>query len=580
MPGFDVGPVFWCEWRRASRERWFYAGRCFVVGGLLAGLAAVCWSASYRLDLRQSSTISMAREWCFKIIVLTQLSMLLLVAPASTAGAFSTEIARGHVFLMLVTGLTPAEIVCGTLFARLLPVLSSVACVVPVLVLSSQLAGISLLDLAHLEIVTTGAAVLGCTLALTLSIGARRLHETLMATYVILLGWVLGYPVLFMIGLTSVGYLIPGWLTRWSQDINPYWLLKEPGPIGGRYAWHEPWIFLAGTVALSIGLVALATWRLRPSALAVAEVAPSRRWLSRLVRNRPLVNLDSHPVFWRECRLQQPSRWIGLLWQSYVVGAVLFTSLAVWECTIKGPKPPVWAGLFNGFQAAVGLLLLSVVTPAALAEDRARGSLELLLSTPISTRSLVLSKWCAYYRAVPALAFLPAVVAIAHAFARDRWVGVALAAGMVLAQGAAITSLGIALATWVPRVDRALILSATMSVIVTVAWAPLAFLFFQGNSLSLGLASASPLLGVALLTTSMVQASNAEWSVRAGWAAFWIITFSAAAIGLLWAALASFDRCVGRIGPRAGAIRLQISRPARALRFTHRFRSSKSRPAL
>ena len=128
------------------------------------------------------------------------------------------------------------------------------------------------------------------------------------------------------------------------------------------------------------------------------------------------------------------SRWIGLLWRSYVVGAVLFTSLAVWECTTKGPRPPVWAGLFNGFQAAVGLLLLSVVTPAALAEDRARGGLELLLSTPISTRSLVLSKWCAYYRAVPALAFLPAVVAIAHASARGRWLGTVLAAAMVLAK--------------------------------------------------------------------------------------------------------------------------------------------------
>ena len=266
MPGFDVGPVFWCEWRRASRGRWFYAGRCFVVGGLLAGLAAVCWSVSYRFDLTEASTINTAREWCFKIVVLTQLSMLLLVAPASTAGAFSTEIARGHIFLMLVTGMTPIEIVCGTLFARLLSVLSSVACVVPVLVLSSQLAGIPLWDLAHLEIVTAGSAVLGCTLALTLSIGARRLHETLMATYVILLGWVLAYPVLFMIGLTSVGYLIPGWLIRWSQDVNPYWLLKEPTTIVGRYASHEPWMFLAGTISLSIGLVAIAAWRLRPSA--------------------------------------------------------------------------------------------------------------------------------------------------------------------------------------------------------------------------------------------------------------------------------------------------------------------------
>src|SRR5262249_31915718 len=124
MLKLDIGPVFWCERRRASQDRWFYAARAALVGGLFAALAAVCWAASKNFDLTQSSSIGLTRDWCYRIVVLAQISMLLLVAPASTAGAFSTEIARGHVFLMLVTGLTPAEIVCGTLCARLLSVLS------------------------------------------------------------------------------------------------------------------------------------------------------------------------------------------------------------------------------------------------------------------------------------------------------------------------------------------------------------------------------------------------------------------------------------------------------------------------
>ena len=115
---------------------------------------------------------------------------------------------------------------------------------------------------------------------------------------------------------------------------------------------------------------------------------------------------------------------------------------------------------------------------------------------------------------------------------------------------------------------------------MTVAWVPLAFLFFQGNSVSLGLASASPLLGIALLTTSMVQASTAEWSVRgSGWAAFWVVTFGGVALGLLWAALASFDRCVGRIGPRARAMTSQEGRSALTSPVTFWRRSGKFRPA-
>jgi hypothetical protein len=546
MLKFDIGPVFWCEWRRASRERWFYAGRTALVGALLAGLAAVSWAAPNRLELTHSGSIALARDWCYRIIVLTQISMLLLVAPAATAGAFSTEIARGHVFLMLVTGLTPREIVCGTLCARLLPVLSGVACVFPILVLASSLVGISLLDLVNVEVVTAGTAVLACTLALTLSIGARRLHETLMATYVILLGWVLALPVLFMIGLTSVGHFIPLWLSRSSRDVNPYYIVREPTSIAWPYAPHEPWVFFAVSIALALALALVASCRLRPSALAGTQASSSRGWFARLMRSSPFVSLDAYPVFWRECRLQQPSRWIGLLWRLYVLGAAFFSALAVWECATKGPRLTGWASLFNGFQAAVGLLLLSVIVPAALAEDRARGSLEVLLSTPIPTRSIVLSKWCAYYRAVPAMAILPTIVAMAHARATERWAGVVLLAALVLAQGTAVTSLGIALATWVPRVDRALILSATVMVIATVAWVPLSLVLFQGNSVGLGLASASPFLGVGLLTTSMAQANQAEWSLRVGWAAFWIVFYLSLGFSLLYAALASFDRCVGR----------------------------------
>jgi hypothetical protein len=161
------------------------------------------------------------------------------------------------------------------------------------------------------------------------------------------------------------------------------------------------------------------------------------------------------------------------------------------------------------------------------------------------------------------MALLPAVVAFAHHGARERWLGAVLVAALILAQGAAVTSLGIALAIWVRRVDRALILSATVMVLMTVAWIPLAFVLFNGNSRSLGMASASPFLGVGLLTVSTAQATPAEWSMRAGWAASWVLTYSAIGLGLLWAALASFDRCVGRVGGRsrpAGSLAIQSAR--------------------
>jgi ABC-type transport system involved in multi-copper enzyme maturation permease subunit len=552
MNGFGLGPVFWCEWRRVSRQWWFYALRSLLVCGLWLGFCVVGLLTASRLNQAQVGDQARVGEWMFGVVVAGQLSIVLLAGPASAAGAFCTELARGHVRLMLVSGMRSNEIVFGTLCARLLPLLGAVACVLPVLALASSLGGVPPELLLRLELVTLGSAALGSALALALSLAVRRLHETLVATYALLLGWVLGYPILFMIQMTAVGRLIPAGLTGRALDANPFWLALDPVLSRRPYEPGEAWTYLAGTIALALAITALAAWRLRPALLTDRTHSTRRSWRWRIPLARSLVRLDTQPIFWRECRAHQPSWWLRLLWGSYVVGAVLFTFLGVAEFVLGGPRRAFWAGPFNGFQAAVGLGLLSLVSPAVLAEERARGSLDVLLSTPISTADLVLGKWCACYRIVLAMAVLPAVLAFAHAMPHQRWIGVALVAGTVLAHGAAVTSLGLALATWVARIDRALILSATASVLMTVGWIPLVALVFQGGALTLGLAMGSPFLGVALVTSEMPRASAREWPRSVGCSLAWIVVETAIALSLLLATLATFDRCLGRGATREG----------------------------
>ncbi len=547
----DLGPVFWSEVRRVSRHWWFYALRSILVGGLLLGLGVVTLVGVRRLDLSQVSQVAKVGEWFFEVTVLVQLSMVLLVAPAATAGAFCTEMARGHVSLMLVSGMSSAQIVFGTLGARLLHLLGAVACVLPVLAVSSSLGGVPPEALIRLELVTVGAAVLGSAVALAVSIGSQRRHETLMATYALLAGWVLGYGILFTIQMTSAGRLVPAGWTAWFLQVNPYWLALEPIVSPSTYRLAEEWRFLAGCTGLALAIAAVAAWRLKPEALTDFGPARRRSWLLPLPFHRSMVSLEGYPAFWRECRSPHFSWWLRLLWGFYVVGALLFTVLAVAECTLAGPQRAVWARLFNGFQSAVGLGLLSLMAPATLAEERARGSLDVLLSTPLSTRSLVLGKWLACYRIVPCLAFLPALVAAAHAPELQRWSGVLIVAGLILAYGAAVTSLGIALATWVPRIDWALIVSATASVLLTIAWIPLVLFLFRETRLSIGLATASPLFVVVQTTSGMVTGSPQDWLIHGSWALFWIVAFSLLALALLLATLASFDRCLGRITLRA-----------------------------
>jgi hypothetical protein len=547
----DFGPVFWWEGRRAARRWPFYAARSGLVGVLLVGLAAIWLTRVSRLDLIQAGEMAKAGEWFFDVIAVGQVSLMLFAAPAATAGAFCTQRVRGHLGLMLVTGIRPAEIVFGTLCARLLTVLATASCIVPMLALGAQIGGMPHQALLRLEVVTMGCAVVGCAIAVAFSVEAHRLHEALMGTYVVLLGWVLGYPILIAIQMTSVGRFVPAGWSGGSLAINPYALVLQPIISPSSYHPEDDCVFLVSTLALALAVGALASWRLSPALLTSTDRVPRRSWLPRFPAYLPFASIDAHPVLWRECRLRPPTGWLGLLWAGYLAGALAFTALAVGESTMGGVRRTAWTGPFNGFQSAVGLLLLSLVSPASLAEDRARGSLDLLLASPLSTRSLILSKWCACYRGVPALALLPTLVALAQAVPSRRWAGVLLVFATVLAHAAAVTSLGIALATWLPRIDRVLIVSAAASVLVTAAWVPSVVVLFGGNQLSLGLATASPVLGVGVLTTEVANASARDWPARTGWAVFWILAYVIASISLLLATLASFDRCLGRGGNRS-----------------------------
>ena len=81
-----------------------------MVGALLA--------AAFGLSTRRATT----RRLAFASRFSQELALILLAAPAATAGAVCLDKARGTLDHMLVTDLSNAEIVLGKLAARLVPV--------------------------------------------------------------------------------------------------------------------------------------------------------------------------------------------------------------------------------------------------------------------------------------------------------------------------------------------------------------------------------------------------------------------------------------------------------------------------
>ena len=205
----------------------------------------------------------------------------------------------------------------------------------------------------------------------------------------------------------------------------------------------------------------------------------------------------------------------------------------------------------NAFQVSIGLLLLSVTASTSLAEERARGSLDVLLATPMSTREIVAGKWLGAFRMVALLAVLPALVVLFGGVHGKLWsvAGALVMVGYVTACGAAVTSLGVAMATWCSRLGRALGLTVAAYVVMTVGLMFLVMALCSPDPYGWTLISGSPFYGAILVTicTSEPGFPGRQSGANLGCAVFWVFVYGGLAVALLVATILTFNRCLGRV---------------------------------
>ena len=219
-------------------------------------------------------------------IISIELTIILLVAPAATAGAVCLDKMRGTLDHMLTTDLSNAEIVLGKLGVRLVPVLGLVACVLPIMALSGLLGGIDPTALFGSFLAAIACAVLGCSLALTLSVWGRKTHEVLMITYLLIIFWLFSPFLLttlfYSTGVPSLRFAAPA-LLDWLEYTNPFYLAWAPYRKPGSVGLTTYLVFLGSCLGISAILAALSTCRIRAVAQKRAErssVGLGRRWLA------------------------------------------------------------------------------------------------------------------------------------------------------------------------------------------------------------------------------------------------------------------------------------------------------------
>ncbi len=548
-----MSPVLLYESITFTRRWQGYAARSVFVLFLLTALLAVWHNArpATQFPIRAMAQIG---ESFYVGVAGTQLALVMLAAPAATAGAICLDRARGTLTHMLMTDLSSVEIVLGKLVARMVAVLCLLACTLPMMELLTLIGGVDPAALWGGFVVSLALAVLGCSLAMVFSLWVGKTHEALLGTYAVWLLWTLIRPMIGTISSTS------GWgLATPPQSLDPFFLVLAPAWYPRSVDWGDYIRFLVITCSISAVLIVIAIARIRAVCTRVNVRTSSR--FARGIREQSVwrilsstvpwltPSLDRNPVLWREWHRSRPSRWAVVIVAFYVVLSLFFSIVAV---CLRGRA----AVFINGFQVAIGLLLLSVVAATSLSEERVRGSLDLLMSTSLSTREIVLGKWLGVFRMVPLLAILPTCMVGVLAYESDA--GPWWAVGMcvyVLCAGAAITSLDLALATRLSQQGWAVGATISIYVVITVGWFFLMLGMFGGGGERPAILS--PFMWAAAMAFQVSVGAEPHF---APWATAAVVIAAWFAIQLLVSTLGSLDHRLGRIPGNATRLLRQSMR--------------------
>lgn len=416
------GPILYYDLVRTSRRARFMLVRfayglfltCFLI------LAYAFWFVQQEgyHDLARISRFSAGFFWAFMIV---QFLFVLLMTPAYTAGALAEEKERGTLDALFATALTNHEIVLGLYIARLAKLGMLLLASLPILSIVQFMGGI------EPGLILAGFAALGLTLAglgglsIMNSLVCPRPLDAMLRTYALALAY------LFLSGLSKL--LLWPTLKLASFPSTAQW--KSPVTLEDVIGFLNAGNMITATFDLASGVAAGSTLdALLPSKLAAYAVfhgiiaVGCCAWAVRSLRRRVLEPeksavadhlahsheawrglLHARPMLWKELIANTPARrsvW-GRLWTGGWI-ALLFVPAAQ-VCFYFGRLVPaaddermrdmlsLWARAISTVVGSLLLLQIAIRASGTVSRERDKQTLDSLLTTPLTLRSIILAKW-------------------------------------------------------------------------------------------------------------------------------------------------------------------------------------------
>lgn len=414
--------------------------------GYLVVLLFVMLAAQLAQPQSGSSLTALAKNssQVFEWISILQLAMICLLAPVFTAGAISQEKDAETFNVLLTTPLSNAQIVLGSLLSRLFFVVVLLISGLPVFCITMIFGGVTTDQIFLSFGIAACTALLTGSLAILISVVKIGTRTTVFSFYAGIGLYLLAGLVVGLWPGSHVPESIPEGGTHgmtWLAPFHPIWALLvalkqvpvPDAPMVANYVWpfnrmlaSPPAAYMVATFVVSAGIVAFSTLFVRRG-IKQGEVG----WWSRLLpgraagrvgeageKTRRVRRVWANPVAWREAVTKGSPASSRLACYGFIIGGAVAGGFIIMEYA-SGSLPLVAARQWLSGLIAVEfiiVMLMGVNTAAmAITREREAGTIELLLTTPLTSRYIILGKLRGLVSFTLPLLAVPAVTVLAAA---------------------------------------------------------------------------------------------------------------------------------------------------------------------
>lgn len=406
---------------------------------LLMLFAVLSSGGTQTLDLNE---LAQGGAQVFRVIAYGQIILVCLLAPLLMAAALGNEQQNETYEILLTTPLSSAQIVLGALVGRWFFIASLLLSGLPLFAVLLLFGGVPLTSVFVAFGVALATGLFVGSVAVTISVFRLGGRRTVFGFVIAVAGYLVGAYALDLLLLRRLGTSIG--TTTWLTPLHPLLVLESvvqqvsyapptPAQLLGKpelVQWYRTQpvpVFMLLSFGGSVFLMLLSALALRPVSQGQWAWMRSLSELLAGKSHRPGRTVGKHAIAWRETHARSRGLlpWVARLGYLALSGGLAAVLIAAYHTgslpqitTISGnargvmPAEEVFQGALMVLlliQVAVLALIAIYVSAASVSKEREDGTLDLILTTPVTPKQYIWGKLHGLVRSLVVLVFGPVV---------------------------------------------------------------------------------------------------------------------------------------------------------------------------